>query len=126
MDVTSPDYDALKFWVDVIFKFGTIAGLVWLAVRRHSHLNGVRLDEHEDRLGGHDIEFAVIKQRLESQPTHQDIQRVHDRISVVGTNQAKTREDIAALLEGMKGVRVAVDRLHTDRLNDRNPEGKNR
>lgn len=124
MDVTSPDYDALKFWVDVIFKFGTIAGLVWLAVRRHSHLNGVRLDEHEDKLAEHDIKFAVIDQRLKSQPTHEDIQRVHDRISVVGTNQAKTREDIAALLEGMKGIRVAVDRLHADRLSDRKSEGK--
>ena len=105
------DYEALKFWVDVAWKAGTVICLLWLILRRSSTANSKRLDDHGDRLAAHDLELIVIKAEVEKGPTHNDVQLVHDRTSKVGELVSQTREAVAQLDGHIKGIRGAVDRI---------------
>ena len=74
-------------------------------------LNAVERDQAD-----HDKRIAVMAAELEAAPGHEDLQRLHDRISKIGDQQSEMGRDIATALEGIRGIRTAVDRLHDHHL----------
>ena len=75
-----------------------------------------RLDKLEAARAEHSERIAVIRTDLNAAPGHEDLQRLHDRISKLGDAQTEMQRDIATALEGIKGIRTAVDRLHDHHL----------
>lgn len=101
-----------KFWLDaaaLVLALGSW-GYTWLSNR--SRQNDVRFEQHGAVLQQHGAELITIREQLKAQPTHGDLQMLHDRISAGNQSLAATREDVAALLEGLKGMRRAIDRLN--------------
>lgn len=72
-----------------------------------------RAEKTEAEVGELRVINARIIERLEHLPTHADLQLLHDRISRNGEAQQETKNEVAAIGESIKGVRAAVDRLHT-------------
>ena len=72
-----------------------------------------RAEKTEAEVGELRVVNARIIERLEHLPTHADLQLLHDRISRNGEAQQETKNEVAAIGESIKGVRAAVDRLHT-------------
>ncbi len=71
-----------------------------------------RYERTEKDVGEMKTLTARIDERLKHLPTHDDLQRLHDRISKNGQSTAETKQELAALNESMRGLRSAVDRLH--------------
>ena len=67
-----------------------------------------------------DVTLARIDTTLQHLPKHDDLQRIHDRISSNGSKTGAAASAIAGLTSEVEGLRTAVDRLHTIELNREN------
>lgn len=114
------DYKALSFWLDALWKVGTVIGLVVLWLGQRSKANAAAIEDHEGRLDVIDRDLVAIKERMSHQPTHDDLQLLHDRISKVNDTVSGLRADVSAVSESIKGLRDAIGGLRSavDRLND--------
>ncbi len=102
-----------------------IAALVGLFMRVRTNESRLAVLEKEDErnretqgeVGDLKVLAAEINTKLDYLPRHDDLQRIHDRISKNGTATSATREEIAALKAEVEGTREAVKRLEQAELN---------
>lgn len=106
------DYEALKFWGDLLWRAGTVIGLIWLAVQQRSRGNSVKLERHDERLDDIDKELIRMNGKLDSQPKHDDLQLIHDRISDVKGVVGKIVAGQEGLAAEVRSLSVSVNRLY--------------
>lgn len=105
------DYEALKFWADIFWKVGTIATLVWLAIKQQSAVNATAIQKLDERLDDHAERLIHLEERHEASPGYQDLDKIHDRISKCNDALNSLRESAAALHADMKNVVRKIDLL---------------
>ncbi len=98
----------------------TIAALAGLFMRVRT--NESRLSVAEDKLRRYEatekdvvdmkVLSAEINTKLDYLPRHDDLQKLHDRISKNGAATAEATTAVATLSTEVRGLREAVDRLH--------------
>lgn len=110
------DYEAFKFWLDLAWKIGTVIGLTWLALSQKPRKNARRLDELTVTVAEHAKLFVKIEGQLQHSPTHEDLDRLHDRISKGNDSLAETRVDVAKLLATSEATGAAINRIQSHLL----------
>ncbi|MBB4287734.1 hypothetical protein [Roseospira goensis] len=75
------DWVAISTWVDIAWKIGTVAALIWLGVRQQGTDNHRRIVALDDRVDGHAVRIVRVEETLKRGPSHDDLQLIHDRIS---------------------------------------------
>ncbi|MEM7046978.1 MAG: hypothetical protein AAF442_04930 [Pseudomonadota bacterium] len=60
------DINAWSAWADIVWKAGTVIGLVWLALQQRSKANASKLDAHSERLDNLEQTIAAIKNQLDA------------------------------------------------------------
>ncbi|MBB4287785.1 hypothetical protein [Roseospira goensis] len=75
------DWVAISTWVDIAWKIGTVATLIWLGVRQQGTDNHRRIVALDDRVDGHAVRIVRVEEALKGVPSHADLQLIHDRIS---------------------------------------------
>ncbi|MGB0683391.1 MAG: hypothetical protein ACPGOV_11810 [Magnetovibrionaceae bacterium] len=118
------DFEQAKFWVDVVWKGGTVGGLIWLAVQQRSKANSSQLKKHEGQIVEHDKKIALILKELEHSPSHEDLELQHARISdvrksaeAIGKDVAEVGKELAELKGICKGIESSVRRLNNKAMN---------
>lgn len=133
------DLESLKFWVDVIWKAGTVVVLVWLALKQKSAANATaigQLSEHLVRIDGrlsaietleaeirdrareiqaHDVRLARVEAWKELAPSRADLEKIHARISEGRNATADLGRETAALkavAEAIQSKVTLLDRHH--------------
>lgn len=97
--------------LDMVWKVGTLLGFLWLALQQRSKANANVLTEHSGRLDTIDKEIIHIKGKIDAQPTDDDLQRLHDRISTVGKEVHEVSNKQSGLTEAVNGLKAGVERL---------------
>jgi archaellum component FlaC len=106
------DYEALKFWGDIVWRLGTLVGLIWLAVQQRSRGNSVKLERHDERLDGIDKELIRMNGKLDSQPKHDDLQLIHNRISGLKEAISELTAAQKATVTSINSLNVSVNRIY--------------
>lgn len=139
----SGEYGGWMFWVDVVWKVGTLVGLLYLALRRNQREVVASLTALDKRVSTVESDMTVVKSKAHDGPNHQDmaeieneltkiqcsldaapnradIDKLHDRISKLGGTVTDVRESISGLKESVVGLKDAVGgaRKAIDRLTD--------
>lgn len=108
--------DDASFWLDLIYKVGTVGVLLWLAIAQRAAANKAEIDRVERTTGtaitGLENRVTHLEARAESGPTHDDLQKIHDRISKGNDLTSSLRADVSRLNEGMDNVKRALDLLN--------------
>lgn len=108
------EYDALRFWFDVVQVAGTVAiGIyVWLANRQRVTTQSIRALEQDvdERLDDHGTRLTRLEEEVRHLPTHDDIGGVFKRIDQI-------HGDLKELTGAMSGVKRAVDLINEHLLN---------
>lgn len=106
-------------WMDVIYKAVTLIGLLWVAIQQRARANTAALAVHEDRLDIIDVDLAGIRERLAAAPGHDDIQRLHDRVSETRKELSTVAENVAATRALVQAIDKAVDLINRTHIGER-------
>ena len=116
------DFETWGLRAAVTAAVGAVVGL-FMRVRTNESRLAVLETESERRKKSDDdiVNLKVLSKEISTKldylPRHDDLQRIHDRISANGKEAQQTREEVAALKVEVQGARTAIRRLEQTELN---------
>lgn len=99
------DYDAMKFWLDVIQWIFTIGVMIFVWIDRGRSDNRKLIQQQTERIESFERRLITAEEHLRHSPTHDDI--------------AKLQSQFAALDSKLDRVTNTVDRVHDYLMNNK-------
>ena len=110
------NYDAAKFWFDVLqFILTLVIGVyVWVVNRHrvtHTRIDG--LEGHVDgKLNDHEKRLIIMEKEVEHLPNHDDVGVLRQRTAAIEGDIKGVREELHGIRELMKPMSRSMDRIN--------------
>jgi hypothetical protein len=99
------DYDAMKFWLDVIQWIFTIGVMIFVWIDRGRSDNRKLIQQQTERIESFERRLITAEEHLRHSPTHDDI--------------AKLREEYSGLNSKVDRMAITLDRIHDYLMNNK-------
>ncbi|MGD9858857.1 MAG: DUF2730 family protein [Marinobacterium sp.] len=99
------DYDAMKFWLDVIQWIFTIGVMIFVWIDRGRSDNRSLIQQQTERIESFERRLITAEEHLRHSPTHDDI--------------AKLREEYAGINSKVDRMAITLDRIHDYLMNNK-------
>lgn len=111
------NWDAAKFFVDLVYLLGVIAVGVYAWIISRSKVNTEAIVEVDGRLNDHEVRIVRLEEYDRHAPNREDIEQLHTRVSNVKDAVNEVGEKMANLSGVLSGMKRSVDRLNDYHMN---------
>lgn len=118
--MTDPiNWDAWRLGLDLIQLIGIVAVGIYTFITQRSKANATTIRQHAEMLADHEKSIVRIDETLSHAPGHDDLEKLHARISDVKTQVGNVKADVSHVKGVVDGMAGNVDLITKSLLEDR-------
>jgi len=106
------NWDVFKFLLDVVWKVGTVAVLVWMALRQKSAVNSTAIKEVKEEVDLLKTDVTVIKTQLANAPNHDDLKELSHEMRALTASVSKQTAAMSGIVADVGAMKNTVNLLH--------------
>lgn len=110
------DWAAGKFVLEAAQLVLVVGAWIYAWRIKHDRALLGKIDEQAALISDHEIKLVTLSERMAAMPKHGDLEQIHDRISGVKDSVGDVRNDTAALVEAVGGLKRSFDILNSHHM----------